>query len=96
VQSKVHRVAPAFFELDRDRVGFLDFGLMRVLDRSYLDREAAVGDSWRSRYDRLHLHTPRVQSHLPGYRLPRHYSRFEARDDLLVGEARFVGIAGAI
>jgi hypothetical protein len=24
------------------RVGFLDFGLMRVLDRSYLDREAAV------------------------------------------------------
>jgi predicted unusual protein kinase regulating ubiquinone biosynthesis (AarF/ABC1/UbiB family) len=28
--------------LDDGRVGFLDFGLMRVLDRSYLDREAAV------------------------------------------------------
>jgi predicted unusual protein kinase regulating ubiquinone biosynthesis (AarF/ABC1/UbiB family) len=28
--------------LDDGRVGFLDFGLMRVLDRAYLDREAAV------------------------------------------------------
>src|SRR5688500_12159329 len=28
--------------LDDGRVGFLDFGLMRVLERSYLDREAAV------------------------------------------------------
>jgi hypothetical protein len=28
--------------LDDGRVGFLDFGLMRVLDRSYLDREASV------------------------------------------------------
>ena len=28
--------------LDDGRVGFLDFGLMRVLDRDYLDREASV------------------------------------------------------
>jgi predicted unusual protein kinase regulating ubiquinone biosynthesis (AarF/ABC1/UbiB family) len=28
--------------LDDGRVGFLDFGLMRVLERSYLDREASV------------------------------------------------------
>ncbi len=29
--------------LEDGRVGFLDFGLMRVLDRRYLDREASVG-----------------------------------------------------
>jgi predicted unusual protein kinase regulating ubiquinone biosynthesis (AarF/ABC1/UbiB family) len=28
--------------LDDGRVGFLDFGLMRVVDRAYIDREAAV------------------------------------------------------
>ena len=28
--------------LDDGRVGFLDFGLMRVLDRDYLERESAV------------------------------------------------------
>ena len=36
-----------------------------------VDRGSAVGESWRRRYERLHLHTPRVQSALPGLRIPR-------------------------
>jgi cation diffusion facilitator CzcD-associated flavoprotein CzcO len=38
-----------------------------------VDRGSALGDSWRKRYDRLHLHTPRVQSALPGLAIPRRF-----------------------
>jgi putative flavoprotein involved in K+ transport len=48
-----------------------------------LERGEGVGQSWRERYDRLHLHTPRVQSRLPGYPIPRRYGRWVARDDLV-------------
>jgi cation diffusion facilitator CzcD-associated flavoprotein CzcO len=54
----------------------------RGVDVLVVDRGAAVGDSWRSRYDRLHLHTPRVQSALPGLRIPRRYGRWVAKDDV--------------
>src|SRR3954468_15288474 len=47
-----------------------------------VDRGAAVGDSWRARYDRLHLHTPRIQSALPGLRMPRRFGRWVAKDDV--------------
>jgi cation diffusion facilitator CzcD-associated flavoprotein CzcO len=54
----------------------------RGVDVLVVDRGAAVGDSWRHRYDRLHLHTPRVQSALPGLRMPRRYGRWVAKDDV--------------
>jgi cation diffusion facilitator CzcD-associated flavoprotein CzcO len=57
-----------------------------------VDRGAAVGDSWRTRYDRLHLHTPRIQSGLPGRRIPRSYGRWVARDDLV----RYLGDYAAV
>src|SRR5712691_8214695 len=41
------------------------------------------GAAWRERYDRLHLHTPRLLSGLPGHRIPRRFGRWVARDDLL-------------
>jgi putative flavoprotein involved in K+ transport len=41
------------------------------------------GAAWRSRYDRLRLHTPRLLSGLPGLRIPRRYGRWVARDGLL-------------
>jgi putative flavoprotein involved in K+ transport len=47
-----------------------------------VDRGSAVGDSWRRRYDRLHLHTPRVQSALPGLRMPPRFGRWVAKDDV--------------
>ena len=54
----------------------------RGVDVLVVDRGAAVGDSWRRRYDRLHLHTPRVQSALPGLRIPRRFGRWVAKDDV--------------
>jgi putative flavoprotein involved in K+ transport len=67
----------------------------RGVDALVVDRGAAVGDSWRARYDRLHLHTPRIQSALPGLRVPRRYGRWVSRDDVVayLGEyARHHGI----
>lgn len=53
----------------------------RGIEAVILEREDAVGSSWRRRYDRLHLHTPRVQSQLPGWRIPTRYGRWVSRDD---------------
>ncbi len=54
----------------------------RGVDTLVVDRGEAVGDSWRARYDRLHLHTPRVQSSLPGLRIPARFGRWVAKDDM--------------
>jgi cation diffusion facilitator CzcD-associated flavoprotein CzcO len=51
------------------------------LDALVLDAGSEVGESWASRYERLHLHTPRIQSHLPGRRIPRSMGRWVAKDD---------------
>ncbi len=48
-----------------------------------LDRAEAVGSSWRRHYDRLHLHTPRRWSALPGLDIPRRFGRWVARDDVV-------------
>ena len=47
-----------------------------------LDASSSIGESWRSRYERLHLHTPRLQSGLPGYPIPRRFGRWVAKDDV--------------
>lgn len=57
--------------------------LRRGIRPLVLDRGTVVGQSWADRYDRLHLHTPRIQSHLPGYRLPASAGRWVARDDVV-------------
>src|SRR4051812_17498450 len=48
-----------------------------------LEAGGEPGAAWRERYDRLHLHTPRLLSGLPGLRIPRRYGRWVARDDLI-------------
>jgi cation diffusion facilitator CzcD-associated flavoprotein CzcO len=48
-----------------------------------LEAGSEPGAAWRERYDRLHLHTPRMLSGLPGLRIPRRYGRWIARDDLI-------------
>jgi len=48
-----------------------------------LDKADRVGASWAGHYDRLHLHTSRGLSGLPGYPIPRRYGRWVARDDVL-------------
>jgi len=54
----------------------------RGVDVLVVDQGSAVGDSWRARYDRLHLHTPRVQSALPGLPIPRRFGQWVAKDDV--------------
>lgn len=46
-----------------------------------LDKADSVGSSWSHHYDRLHLHTARTMSSLPGRPIPRSAGRWVARDD---------------
>jgi putative flavoprotein involved in K+ transport len=48
-----------------------------------LERAEAVAASWRKHYDRLHLHTTRRLSGLPGFAIPRAYGRWVGRDDVI-------------
>ncbi|MDH2393594.1 NAD(P)/FAD-dependent oxidoreductase [Streptomyces sp. HNM0663] len=48
-----------------------------------LEKSDAVGASWRGHYDRLHLHTTRRLSALPGLAVPRQFGRWVARDDVV-------------
>ncbi|MGA5123706.1 flavin-containing monooxygenase [Streptomyces pseudogriseolus] len=48
-----------------------------------LERSTRVGDSWRRHYDRLHLHTTRRRSALPGLPMPRRFGRWPSRDDVV-------------
>ena len=52
----------------------------RGLEPLVLERSGSVGASWRGHYDRLHLHTVRWLSHLPGFRIPRAHGRWVSRD----------------
>lgn len=49
------------------------------IDYLVLDRGAALGAAWRRHYDRLHLHTDRNHSSLPGLPMPRTYPRYPSR-----------------
>jgi cation diffusion facilitator CzcD-associated flavoprotein CzcO len=53
------------------------------VDSVVLERAEAVGASWRSRYDRLRLNTPRFSSHLPGRRYPKGTPKFPSRDEVI-------------
>jgi putative flavoprotein involved in K+ transport len=55
----------------------------RGLDAVVIDRADAVGASWRGHYDRLHLHTVRWLSNLPGMRFPRSHGRWVHRDGVV-------------
>lgn len=47
-----------------------------------LEQHAAVGDQWRERYERLHLHHITDAMHLPGVRFPEYFPRYLSRLDL--------------
>ncbi|MFJ9022256.1 flavin-containing monooxygenase [Streptomyces sp. NPDC102259] len=48
-----------------------------------VEKSDGVGASWRRHYDRLHLHTTRRLSALPGLAMPRRFGRWVARDDMV-------------
>ena len=51
----------------------------RGLAAAILEKSDAVGAVWRRHYDRLHLHTDRARSGLPGLPIPRAYGRYPSR-----------------
>jgi cation diffusion facilitator CzcD-associated flavoprotein CzcO len=55
----------------------------RGLHGVVLEKGPGIGRSWRGHYDRLHLHTPRELSGLPGLRIPKEMGRWVARDDVV-------------
>jgi len=48
-----------------------------------LEKSDKVGASWRRHYDRLHLHTTRRLSALPGLAMPRSFGRWVSRDNVV-------------
>ncbi|MGW0282641.1 flavin-containing monooxygenase [Streptomyces sp. NPDC003236] len=48
-----------------------------------LEKSDRVGASWRQHYDRLHLHTTRRLSALPGLAIPRRFGRWVSRDSVV-------------
>lgn len=55
----------------------------RGVRATVLERGDTVATSWRGHYDRLHLHTTRRLSKLPGLPIPRAYGRWVGRDDVV-------------
>ncbi len=53
------------------------------VDHVVLERAEHVAPAWRTHYERLHLHTVRWLSSLPGLRFPRRYGNWVARDHVV-------------
>lgn len=55
----------------------------RGMRATVVDKADAVGSAWRRHYERLHLHTIRRNSHLPGLKIPSAYGPWVARADVV-------------
>ena len=53
------------------------------LNVTVLEKADNVGSVWRRHYDRLHLHTDRKHSGLPGMGMPRSYPLYPSREQLI-------------
>ena len=65
--------------------GLACFVTMRAagLDVTVLEKAEAVGAVWRRHYDRLHLHTDRNRSGLPGMAMPKAYPTYPSRAQMV-------------
>ena len=59
------------------------------VEHALLEREPAVATSWRRHYDRLHLHTDRRRSILPGASFPPGTPRYPSRDQVIAYLERY-------
>ncbi|WP_309234473.1 NAD(P)/FAD-dependent oxidoreductase [Nocardia sp. XZ_19_385] len=48
-----------------------------------VDKADTLGSAWRGHYERLHLHTIRHHSHLPGFKFARSYGDWVARENVV-------------
>jgi putative flavoprotein involved in K+ transport len=55
-----------------------------------------IGAAWTTRYDRLHLHTVRWLSSLPGYRMPRAFGKWPSRDGVIEYLHRYADRTGVV
>lgn len=55
----------------------------RGLEPLIIDSASQVGSAWRHHYDRLHLHTHKGASSLPGLKLPSSYPRYPSREQFV-------------
>ncbi len=55
----------------------------RGISATLLEAGDAPATTWRHLYDRLHLHTVRALSALPGYPMPRTYPRYPSRQQVV-------------
>ena len=53
------------------------------LDVTVLEKADNVGAIWRRHYDRLHLHTDRNRSGLPGMAMPKNYPLYPSREQMV-------------
>jgi len=53
------------------------------VDALVLEAGPSLANSWRNHYDRLHLHTVKQQSHMPGLPFAREMPRYPSRDDVV-------------
>jgi indole-3-pyruvate monooxygenase len=55
----------------------------RNVEALVLEAGPSLAHSWRNHYDRLHLHTVKQQSHLPGLSFPKQAPRYVSRADFV-------------
>lgn len=53
------------------------------LNVAVLEKSDRVGDVWRHHYDRLHLHTDRKRSGLPGMAMPKTFPVYPSREQMV-------------
>jgi len=66
----------------------------RGVDALVLEAAPALGNAWRHHYDRLHLHTVKGRSHLPGLRFAPGVPRYPSRADVLAYLERYAARFG--
>ena len=69
---------------------------MHGITAQILEKGESVGTVWRHHYDRLHLHTAKQYSGLPGHPMPKDYPRYPSKNqviDYLEDYARHFGIS---
>lgn len=59
-----------------------------------LEASDSVGVTWRHHYDRLHLHTPKSSSALPGLPMPSWWPRYPSRDDVVRYLEKYAQVQG--
>jgi indole-3-pyruvate monooxygenase len=59
-----------------------------------LERSDRVGATWRGHYDRLHLHTSKGSSALPGLPFPADHPRYPSRDQVVAYLERYAAFHG--